>query len=189
MTAKPASATTPAGTDTPVQDFSHCHEGILAQLGELEQLPALAEAAERARRVGQGSEAFYRDVVLVHHAEEEQELFTAVLASALRGSEEERVRAIVERLTEDHRRIERLWRKIAAGVHDAARGRGAALDTKHLQDFVATYRAHAHYEEQVFLPLASAILGRSGDHMAALGLSLHARRAMPEVLRRFGTYL
>jgi hypothetical protein len=41
----------------------------------------------------------------------------------------------------------------------------------------------------VFLPLASAILGRDGNHMAALGVSLHARHALPDVLRRFGTAL
>ncbi|MEY2688035.1 MAG: hypothetical protein RL375_2233, partial [Pseudomonadota bacterium] len=31
-----------------------------------------------------------------------------------------------------------------------------------------------------FLPLSQTILGRNGDHMAALGLSLHTRHAMAD---------
>lgn len=179
----------PAADDAPVQGFSHCHEGIVAQLRELEQLPALAEAGARARRIARATADFYRHVVLSHHSEEEQELFTAVLASAERGAERERVQAIVTRLTQDHRQIESLWRAIEPALCDVARGHDAALDAPRLARFVADYRTHAQYEEEVFLPLCSTILGRNGNHMAALGMSLHARHAMPEVLRRFGTHL
>ncbi len=188
MTATPT-APVPAGDDAPVQGFSHCHEGIVAQLRELEQLPALAEAAARARRIAKATADFYRHVVLTHHSEEEQELFSAVLASAERGAERERVQAIVTRLTQDHRQIESLWRTIEPALHDVARGHDAAVDAQQLARFVADYRTHAQYEEEVFLPLCSTILGRNGNHMAALGMSLHARHAMPEVLRRFGTHL
>jgi hemerythrin-like domain-containing protein len=188
MTANP-NAPVPVDDDAPVQGFAHCHEGIFAQLRELEHLPALAEAAERARRIAKATEDFYRHVVLTHHSEEEQELFTAVLASAERGPERERVQAIVHRLTQDHRHIESLWRVIEPAVREVARGHDAPIDAQQLARFVADYRTHAHYEEEVFLPLCSTILGRNGNHMAALGMSLHARHAMPEVLRRFGTHL
>ena len=190
MTAQSSTASTAPATDAaPVEDFSQCHEGIVAQLRALEQLPALADAAAKARRIAHTMLEFYRDVVLVHHAEEEQELFTAVLASAEHGAEAERVQAIVSRLTQDHRHIEHLWREIEPGVRDVAHGRDATLDTHRLTMFVNDYRAHAQYEEEVFLPLSSAILGRNGNHMAALGIALHARHALPEVLRRFGTYV
>jgi hemerythrin-like domain-containing protein len=179
----------PAADDTPVQGFAHCHEAIVTQLRELEQLPALAEAAAHARRIAKATADFYRQVVLVHHSEEEQELFGAVLASAERGAERERVQAIVTRLTQDHRHIESLWRTIEPALHEVARGHDAALDAPMLARFVASYRTHAQYEEEVFLPLCRTILGRNGNHMAALGMSLHARHAMPEVLRRFGTHL
>jgi hemerythrin-like domain-containing protein len=188
MTATP-NAPVPTGDDAPVQGFAHCHESIVAQLRQLEQLPALAEAAAAARRIAKATEDFYREVVLIHHSEEEQELFSAVLASAERGAERERVQAIVTRLTQDHRHIESLWRTIEPAVRDVARGHDATLDAPQLARFVADYRTHAQYEEEVFLPLSSTILGRNGNHMAALGMSLHARHAMPEVLRRFGTHL
>lgn len=179
----------PAADDAPVQEFSHCHEGIVAQLAELARLPELAQAAVSARRIAAETEKFVAEVVLVHHDEEEQELFPAVLASAQAGAERDKVRALVERLTQDHRDIERAWHQLAPGVHAVARGRDATLDAPGVAAFVARYRGHAAHEEQVFLPLASVILGRNGNHMAALGLSLHARHALPEVLRRFGTAL
>lgn len=179
----------PARPDEPVQGFSRCHEGIVAQLQELERLPALAEAAAAAHRIAKATDAFFRDVVMKHHEEEEQELFTAVLASAKAGTEQIKVKAIVERLTREHRRIEAVWREIEPAVHQLAKGHEAGFDAARVSAFVAEYRAHADYEETVLLPLASEILGRDGNHMAALGLSLHARHAMPEVLRRFGTHL
>jgi hemerythrin-like domain-containing protein len=189
MPMTPTRTPAPAADDAPVQGFAHCHEAIVAQWRELEQLPALAEAAARARHIAKATVDFYRQVVLTHHSEEEQELFSAVLASAERGAERERVQAIVTRLTQDHRHIEDLWRTIETGLHDVARGHDAALDAPKLARFVASYLAHAQHEEEVFLPLCRTILGRNGNHMAALGMSLHARHAMPEVLRRFGTHL
>jgi hemerythrin-like domain-containing protein len=180
---------TPATDDAPVQGFSHCHEGIVAKLNELEQLPALAQAATKARAIAQSAQAFYREVVLTHHADEEKELFPAVLASAQAGEERERVQAIVTRLAQEHRRIEGRWREIEPGVHAVAQGHDAELDARRLADFIAMYRAHADYEEREFLPLSSIILGRNHNHMAALGLSLHMRHALPDVLRRFGTHL
>jgi Hemerythrin HHE cation binding domain len=180
---------TPATDDAPVQEFSHCHEGIFAQLAALSRLPELAEAALQARRIAETSERFFRDVMLVHHAEEEQELFPAVLQSARDGAERDKVLALVERLTRDHRDVEHAWGQLAPQVHAVARGRDGALDAVRLATFAARYRGHAEHEEKVFLPLARAILGRNGNHMAALGMSLHARHALPEVLRRFGTAL
>jgi hemerythrin-like domain-containing protein len=179
----------PATDNAPIEEFSHCHDGIVAQLNELSRLPELAQAAQQARRIAQSTEAFFREVVLVHHKEEEEELFPAVLQSARAGEERDEVKLLIERLTQDHRDIEKTWHDLAPGVHAVARGHDATLDAARMAAFVARYRGHAQYEEAVFLPLSSKILGRDGNHMAALGLSLHARHALPEVLRRYGTHL
>jgi hypothetical protein len=172
-----------------VQSFSDCHAGIVARLAELGRLPALAAAAAQARSIAADAKAFVRDVVLTHHADEEQELFPAVVAGAQHGDELDKVQAIVGRLTREHRHIEAAWHELEPVMRDLAAGRDTVLEARRLAAFVAEYKAHADYEEKVFLPLASTILGRDSNHMAALGLSLHARHAMPEVLRRFGTHL
>jgi len=43
-------------------------------------------------------------------------------------------------------------------------------------ELVQAHTANARFEEEQFLPLAQAILSRNGNHMEALGLSLHLRR-------------
>jgi hemerythrin-like domain-containing protein len=179
----------PAVDDAPVQGFSQCHEGIVVQLKELERLPALAEAAAQVRAVAAAIDDFFADVVVEHHNDEEKELFPAVLDSATAGAEREQVRALVEQLTSEHRTIERAWRQMRSAVRALAQGRPAGLDAQAVAALVAAYRAHAGFEEETFLPLAANILGRDGRHMAALGISLHTRHALPEVLGRFGTHL
>lgn len=181
-------ASTPAapGTGTPLDDFSHCHEGILSHLQAFGQLPALLEPARQARRIAADMLAFFRATVYEHHAQEESELFPAVLASAHKGEERAKVQAIVDRLTREHRQVESRWTKLEPALKDVAKGHDSSLDAAAVQSLVETYTAHARYEEKSFLPLSQEILGRDSNHMAALGLSLHLRHAAPAVMAKFG---
>ncbi|MDH4053092.1 MAG: hemerythrin domain-containing protein [Rubrivivax sp.] len=173
-------------TDTPLDDFSHCHDGILKHLQAFGQLPALLAPARQARRVAADMLAFFHDTVLEHHSQEENELFPAVLASARKGEERDRVQAIVDRLTREHRQVESRWAQLAPALKDVAKGHDSTLDEAAVASLVATYTAHARYEEATFLPLSQQILGRDSNHMAALGLSLHLRHAAPAVMAKFG---
>ena len=167
----------PVDLAAPLTGFSQCHAGIVTQLHALAGLPGLVEAAARAREVAAGTLALFKGAVLEHHAEEESELFPAVLRSAVAGEERDRVRSMIDRLTYEHRALESLWKTLQPAVNAAARGRPAQLDAAVATELVQRYLEHAHFEEQSFLPLAETILGRNGDHMAALGLSLHMRHA------------
>ena len=91
--------TPPATSDAPLDNFSHCHDGILVELNAMSALPELARAAQQARRQADAVLQFYRKVVKNHHDEEERVLFEAVLRSAGAGEEHARVKAITERLT------------------------------------------------------------------------------------------
>ncbi|MEO7854221.1 MAG: hemerythrin domain-containing protein [Rubrivivax sp.] len=170
---------------TPVDDFSTCHIGILTQLDELGSLPALLEPAARARSVATRTLKFFRSAVHEHHAEEEAELFPAVLASAAKGEERDRVQSMVLHLAAEHRAIEAAWANIEPALKAIGKGQDVELDGAAVARLVAAYRAHAQDEEARFLPLAKSILGRDANHMAALGMSLHLRHALPEVLARF----
>jgi len=172
---------TPAA-DTPIATFSNCHAGILGQLQALDALPAAVEAARRARHTAEATRRFFRDVVLAHHADEERELFPAVLASARPGEERAQVQAITERLTAEHREVEAAFARLEPALADIARGRDAALDAAAVAALVARYQAHAQYEEALFLPLSQTILGRNANHLAALGLSLHTRHVDAQAL-------
>jgi len=171
--------TSTVNTDAPLTNFSHCHEGILRRLSALDELPALLAPAARARQVAEQSVEFFREAIFEHHLEEERELFSAVLASAQPGEEAERVQGMVRRLTNEHRMLEGLWKRLESDLKKVAKGHSTDLDVGDLQRLVTDYAAHARYEEAEFLPLSETILGRNSNHMAALGLSLHMRHVKP----------
>lgn len=161
--------------ETPISDFSNCHSGILKGLEAFAELPDLVSAADRARRVGQQVVELFGTAVIEHHAEEEEELFPAVVASAEPGEELERVQQLVDRLTREHREVEAMWKHLAPAVKKAAKGQSVQLDLAEVERLVRTYAEHASFEEVEFLPLSERILGRNANHMVALGLSLHIR--------------
>jgi hemerythrin-like domain-containing protein len=175
-----------AAKGTPLDDFSHCHEGILKHLHAFDNLPELLAPAKQARRIAADMLAFFRPTVYEHHAQEEAELFPAVLASARPGAERDRVQAMVDRLTREHRQVETRWSKLEPALKDVAKGHDTTLDAAAVSSLVETYTAHARYEESDFLPLSQEILGRDSNHMAALGLSLHLRHAIPAVMAKIG---
>ncbi len=165
----------PTDTQAPISHFSNCHLGIFAQLARIGDLPALLGPAEQARKIAEESRAFFSQALSSHHSEEEEDLFPAVRQSANAGEERLRVEELVERLTQDHRALEKLWESLEPGLRKVAKGQDTTLDVLALQSLVRRYQAHAQLEEQEFLPLAQTILGRNNNHMAALGLTLHMR--------------
>ncbi len=162
-----------ASAAAPINSFTDCHAGILKRLRALDELPGLLGPAMRARQIATESLQFFREAVFEHHVDEERDLFPAVLASAHPGGERDRVQAITERLTREHRALETLWKSLERPLKRLARGQDADLNTQDLSRLVETYAAHAASEEAEFLPLAETILARNSNHMAALGLSLH----------------
>jgi hypothetical protein len=162
---------------TPITGFAQCHLGILSQLESFAELPALVRAAARSRTVATRTLALFETSVHQHHAHEEDELFVAVRRSATAGAERDAVLAMTVRLTAEHRAIEALWNRLREQVKLAAAGKPVAFDEAVVKQLVGLYVVHAHFEEQDFLPLAQQILGRNGNHLQALGIALHMRRA------------
>jgi hemerythrin superfamily protein len=164
----------PKEAEAPLTSFTRCHLGIVSQLEKSARLPELVDTATRARKTAADTLDLFRNTVLPHHAEEEAELFPAVLA-ACNAAERERVQPIVDRLVAEHRATEALWKQIEPSIRAAAKGTAAEVDAESMEEIVRKLLRHARYEEVVFLPLAERILTRNGDHMAALGLALHLR--------------
>lgn len=161
--------------NAPIENFSHCHDGIISHLATMAELPDLLTAAERARKVAEDTRNFFRNVIYNHHDEEERVLFEAVLASAAEGEELARVKSITDRLSQEHRAVEAMYIKLEPDLKKMAKGQACHLDVATIETLVREYRAHAEFEEAEFLPLSQTILSRNSNHMAALGLSLHVR--------------
>jgi hemerythrin-like domain-containing protein len=173
--------------NTPVESFSNCHVGIVGTMRELAELPDLLEPARRFEAIAAKMEDFFRKVVRMHHREEEDELFTAVLASAFKGSERTEVQSLIARLTEEHKQIEARFVELLPGIKAARKTADAGLNAAAIDALVHLYLAHAKFEEEVFLPLAKAILSRNGDHVVALGMALHMRHAPPSARTHYGS--
>ncbi len=176
MSTHPHTPTAEPG-DAPLLNFSNCHAGIISHLKTFGELPALLEPAARARKIAEETLGFFRDAVYEHHSEEEKELFPAVLASAVKGEERDRVQIMVTQLTAEHRVVEAAWSKLEPELKKVAKGHASELNVAGVEHLVRSYLAHAAFEEAHFLPLAHTILARNGNHMEALGLSLHMRHA------------
>ncbi len=105
----------------------------------------------------------------------------------------DQVQAIVSQLMQEHREVEAAFEALEPSLKRLAKGHDAPLSGAELaaqvRALVTRYEEHAHYEENELLPLSERILGRNSNHMAALGLSLHLRHALPEVLARFASRL
>jgi len=177
---QPSKPSDPA-SDNAVGQFSHAHVGILMQLDRLSTLPALLAPARMAQDTAKRVVDFFREAVFEHHKDEEEALFPALLESAHAGEERQRVNTLVDALTAEHRVIEGLWRQLEPELKHVAQGRSYHINAPVLEDLVSRYQAHAQVEETQLLPLADTILGRHGNHMAALGLSLHMRHQPPPI--------
>ena len=166
----------PVHIDTSLAGFSDCHHEFVAQLHSALYLPELVEAAAKARVMANELLKMFGQGVSMHHAEEEQELFPAVLRAAEAGAESDTVRAMVDQLVSEHRDMEARWAQLRPAVEAVARGETRAVDAALIQDMVQHFFAHAHFEEEHFLPVAQKVLGRHGEAMADLGRALHRRQ-------------
>lgn len=160
----------------PLNEFSGCHEYIVDNFRLLQTLLDLLEQQSDSREIRQMTLkllAFFKDVVLEHHAEEEQELFVAVMECAEKGVEANEARQSIKRLVAEHRELEAMWKHLEPALKRISKGKTAELDVELAKELSVRYLAHAAYEEQYFLPLSARILSK--NEMSALGLSLHMR--------------
>tara|TARA_R110002049_G_scaffold47110_9_gene136277 strand:+ start:519 stop:1091 length:573 start_codon:yes stop_codon:yes gene_type:complete len=157
--------------------FTDCHAGIVGHLDALGELDALLASAARARQIAQQAVEFFDEMILEHHEDEERELFPTVRKHAAAGDERALVDSLCDRLTADHRALEKQWNVIKPQLARIATGKDTRLDTEATAALIASYKAHAHFEETHLLPLAAEILGRSDAELARLGYALHIRHA------------
>ena len=151
------------------------HARITDALRELENLPRLAAAPERARAAAAALQALDQ-VLHEHHAQEEQELFLAVLRSCRGERECRRAHELADRLSQEHRCIEEAWERLRPVVVLAAAGQPIATSplADQVRGLATLHAAHLRFEEDAFLPLADAVLGRAqaaapgATHLAAV---------------------
>ena len=168
--------------DAPLEDFSSCHVGFMTVLDSSLGLPEMLVTAARSRSCAADMLKMFRDSLLAHHDDEERDLFPAVVRVAQAGDEADRARAMVAQLVREHREIAQLWKQLEPAVQAIANGYLPGLDSALLQELVRRFNEHVRSEEEEFLPFAQRVLARQAGDMAMLGLALHRRHEVEEIM-------
>lgn len=137
-----------------------------AQSGEA----TVAEAREAAKFLGGEFE--------LHHADEDEDLFPALLRRAL---PEDELAPILARLSADHRLAVEYRRRILAALarpDDAGRVRFGSRLRRALAEFVSNEMNHLAIENGIVLAIARIRLTKSD--LAAMSQSMRARRMPPQ---------
>ena len=167
-----------AGFDEPLEMLSACHERIQKQCATLRRLPAhLAAhgADEDARQAATNVMRYFDTAGRNHHADEEIDLFPALLES-MAGSDAVCLRDIIAVLTREHREVDRAWSTVRAQLESLTRGDASALDAAAVDDLISRHARHIAREEEELLPMAKRLL--SDDQLQALGQAMRARRGV-----------
>jgi len=183
----PGLATPAAGFDTPLAMLGECHRRVERQCATLQRLAAhlAAQRADAPAREAAAAVMRYFDTAAPnHHADEEDDLFPALL-EAMAGSDAVCLRQMIASLLAEHRELDRRWAGLRRSLQPLAAGGDAALSSDDVRDFVALYERHIAREEGELLPMAARLLGdaelqRIGDAMRARrGLGADAGPAAP----------
>lgn len=169
-----------ASTEAPLEMLSACHHRIERQCNTLRRLaPHLREhgADEEARSAAGRIMRYFDTSALHHHADEEQDLFPALLES-MAGSDPVCIKGLTEGLTHDHRKLEAGWRQLRQVLAQIADGQAVELPADALEAFVSLYERHMKLEEDELLPMAARLL--SDADITRIGQAMRQRRGISD---------
>lgn len=166
----------PAGPDAPLQMLAACHQDLQAQCAALEHLVLyIGECGvnEDARQLIRSALHFFDEAVPLHHADEEQDLFPALLES-MAGSDPVCLREITRGLAQEHQVLQAAWRQLRPSLERALAGEEAALSAGAVDAFASLYLGHVEREDAELLPMAARLL--ADEELVRIGRAMVARR-------------
>ena len=151
-----------AGFEAPFEMLATCHERVermLALQAKLQQHLLDKGCDEAARQAARDVMRYFDIAAPLHHQDEELHVFPP-----LRAGPDAALRALVQRLMQDHRQMEVAWikaRRALQAVADPAESGWTPLtapQTTALNQFAALYRRHLDDEDKAAYPAAQAAL-------------------------------
>jgi len=168
----------PAGSfDVPLEMLAACHRRVERQCATLRHLvPHLAAhgADSQAREAAQAVIRYFDTAARDHHADEEEDLFPALLEVAAE-SDAGRVREMTGVLCAEHVELGRHWDAIRRQLEGVLRGE-SSMSADGVAAFAALYERHISFEESQLLPLACRLLGK--NHLERIGSAMLRRRRL-----------
>ena len=167
-----------ASTEAPLEMLSACHGRVASQCDTLQRLDQhLAQhGSDTAAREAATAVMRYFDLAAPHHhADEEQDLFPALLQAAA-GADAVVAQALTQRLRDEHRVLEQRWQALRLALTAVAEARADRLDEQQTLDFCNFYQQHIGLEEAELLPLAQRVL--SDTQLDQIGRRMRERRGI-----------
>ena len=167
-----------AGMEAPFEMLATCHERVkrtLALLVRLQQHLLGNGLDDSARQAARDVMRYFDLAAPLHHQDEELHAFPPLLTGSDAG-----LRALVQRLVQDHRDMKVAWPQARSVLQTIAES--PALDwaplgpikTFALNRFAGLYRRHLADEDHLAYPAAQALL--SGDALQAMSEDMAKRR-------------
>ncbi|MEO8717997.1 MAG: hemerythrin domain-containing protein [Burkholderiales bacterium] len=153
-----------------------CHGRIERQCATLRRLvPHLAANGvdQEARTAAANVMRYFDTSAGQHHADEEQDLFPALIES-MAGSDAVCLREMIEGLKADHRALEAAWRRVRRALERIAAGAAVPLAAADVEALAGLYERHIEREESELLPMAARLLGEA--ELARVGRAMRERR-------------
>ena len=169
----------PPGYDDPLRLIHACHvrmEQRTSLLVELCKHVSAKGCDETSRKTADAVMRYFDDASVLHHEDEERDLFPTLLAAAPAGKRRA-VERVLARLSDQHAEMTRLHAELRPHLLAITEGRLAQLDPSLCGRIHDLYVEHIAIEEEEIMPLAEALL--SPDAVRKLGESMQARRARP----------
>jgi len=170
-----------AGFEVPLEMLSACHGRVERQCQTMLRLvPHVAANGpdQAAREAAQNIMRYFDTSAKHHHADEEEDLFPALLQVAS-DTELAPLRALIDALCAQHRELELAWGRVRWKLEGIWLGTLSALDADEVARMVELYRLHIAREEDELLPLAARLLDAA--RLDGVGRAMRLRRGIKEV--------
>ena len=167
-----------AGFEAPLEMLAACHGRIERQCATLLRLAphlAIHGADAQARTAAANVLRYFDTAALQHHADEEVDLFPALLES-MAGSDAVCIRDLTERLGAEHRMLEAAWQDLRGPLTKIAEGEAASIPAAQLEAFADLYASHLALEDAELLPMAARLLGDA--QIESIGRAMRERRGI-----------
>lgn len=163
------------GFDEPLEMLSACHQRIEDQLATLERMvPHLEKHGcdGEARSAAQAVLRYFNTAGVLHHQDEDEDLFPLLRVHAATRERPE-VAAALDELEREHATMHAQWERLSQRLEAIVRGE-PRIDPEEVARFAWLYRRHMDREGAAVLPFAREALDEA--QRAALGERMAARR-------------
>jgi len=171
-------------TEVPLEMLSACHGRVEQQCATLLRLKAhlpVHGCDEQARVAAANIIRYFDTAAKDHHADEEEDLFPLLLATASRTDAPAltSLTNLINGLLADHRALEQLWAQVRSSLMLISAGTSSSLSPQEVDDLIALYERHIEKEENELLPTAKRVL--SEQDLTKVGTAMRKRRGIGEV--------